>query len=120
MLNRGLALYKPFLLPKQILDSIHVEGQGEAKGLVEGIGLGGGDDIAHIEGEDTHAEASTHGEVLTVTLRLRLMMVAGTQGELVVVDILGTYAPLHLLHLFLESSRSIAEALGESLDARHT
>ena len=46
------------------------------------------------------------------------MMIAGTQGELVVVDILRTNTPLHLLHLLLESAGGIAEAVEHTLDAR--
>ena len=45
------------------------------------------------------------------------MMIACTQGELVVVDILGTHAPLHLLKLLLEASGGIAEALEDTADA---
>ena len=44
------------------------------------------------------------------------MVITGTQGELVVVDIFGTHAPLNLLQLLLETTRSIAKALEDTGD----
>ena len=42
------------------------------------------------------------------------MMIAGTKHEAVVVCVFSTETPLNLLHLFLETARSIAEALEDT------
>ena len=44
---------------KEVLDAIHIEGQGEAERLIERITLGRSDDITNIQREDVHAEAGT-------------------------------------------------------------
>ena len=44
------------------------------------------------------------------------MVIARTEGELVVIDVLGTDTPLDFLKLFLEAVRGIAEALEHSTD----
>ena len=45
--------YEPYwangLLPEQVLDTIHVEGKGEAEGLVQRVAFGSRDDVAHIQ-----------------------------------------------------------------------
>ena len=101
---------------EEILYSVHIERQREAQRLIERVRLCGGDDVAGIEREDAHAEACAHGEVLAITLVLRLVVVAGTHRELIVVDILGTKAPAYLLHLLLKSARCVAEALEHTTD----
>ena len=80
-----------WVLPaEQILNAIHIEGEGETEGLVERITLGRGDDITHIKGEYTHTETTTNGEVLHIAFGLRLMVITGTEGELIVIDIFCT------------------------------
>ena len=92
---------------------------GKAQGLVERIALGGGYHIGSIEREDIHLETGSHREVLAVALALALVMITGTQGKLVIIYILGTYAIVDFLQLFLESAWGIAEALEDAADARN-
>ena len=54
-------------------------------------------------------EACTYGEVLAVTLVLILIVVTSAQEELVIVIVLGTYAPVNLTHLLLKTAGSVAE-----------
>ena len=104
------------LLAQQVAYAVHVEGQGEAECLVEGVALCRGDDIASIEREDVHLEACTHGVVGAVALVGVLVVIAGTKEELVVVGIFQTDAPLDFLHLFLEAIWSIVERLEDAAD----
>ena len=97
------------LAPEKILYSVHIECEGETQGLVKRITLGGRDDISHVERENIHAESSTNSKILTIAFICALMMITAADGELVVINIFGTHAPLYLLQLLLESSGSIAE-----------
>ena len=107
-----------FLSPlEQILQSVHIECEGETQGLVKRIALCRGNHITAIESEGTHAETGTHSEILSVSLILRLMMITGLQRELVVVYIFGTNTPVHLLKFLLKSTRCIAKALEDTGDA---
>ena len=94
---------------KQVADAVHVEGKGETKCLVQWVALCSRDNVAGIEREHVHLEACTYGEVGTVTFVGMLVVVAGTQEELVVVGIFETRAPLDFLQLFLKSVRGIVE-----------
>ena len=107
------------LFSEEVFQPVHVECECKAKRLVERVALGSGNHVARIEREDVHFEACTHGEILSVTLVLTLVVVSCTKSELVVVNVLGTHAPLNLLHLLLEAVRCVVEALEHTADTRH-
>ena len=101
---------------EDILDTVHIERQSEAQGLVERVRLGCSDNVAGIKREYVHLESGYNGEVLTVALVFCLIVIAGAKGELIIVGILGSDAPLHLLQLLLESAGGIAETLEDTTD----
>ena len=113
-LHNILNILPSFHLPEEVAHAIQVEAEGEAHGLVQRIGLGRGEDVGGIDSEDAHVEASSDGEILTVTLVLRLVVIARTEHEAVVVGVFCTKAPLYLLHFLLESTRGIAKALEDT------
>lgn len=109
---RLLVFPAPFgLSAEQVLYAVHVESESETQCLVERVALCRCDYITAVERKGAHAETGTYGEVFTVTLVLRLMVITGSQRKLVVIHILSTHTPVYLLQLFLESAGSIAEAL---------
>src|SRR5574344_447505 len=99
---------------EKVANAVHVERKREAEGLVERIALGGGDDIACIEGEYVHLEACAHSEVGAIALVGVLVVITATEEELVVVGILKTNAPLDFLHFLLETIRGIVEGLEDT------
>ena len=103
---------------EEILHAVEVEAEGEAHGLVEGVGLCGGEDVGGVEGEDAHLEARAGSDVLAVALVLVLVVIAEAYEEAVVVGVLSTEAPLNLLHLFLEAVGRVVEALEDTCDGR--
>ena len=57
-------------LAKEVTHAVQVEGQRETHGLVQWVSLCRTEAVGSIDGEDTHVETGTNGEVLTVTLVL--------------------------------------------------
>ena len=103
---------------KEVANAIHVESERNTHGLVKGIGRFGSNNVTGIHAEHVELEAGTHRGVLTITLHLALVVVTGTKGKLIVVSVLGTYAPLYLLQRSLETTLRIAETLENTADGR--
>ena len=106
-------------LSEEVSHSVEVKAQRESHGLVKRVGLTGTEHIRSIHSEDAHVEASTHGEVLTITLVGSLVMISATQHEAVIVGIFASHAPLYLLHLLLESIGGVIETLEDTRYGRH-
>ena len=104
---------------EQVFYSVHVEAEREPQCLVERIALRRGYKIGGIEREHAHLEARADREILTVALVLSLMVIACTQGELVVIHIFAAHTPVYLLQLFLKTARRIAETLEYTTYAAH-
>lgn len=77
---------------KEVLEAVHIEGEGEAQRLVEGRRLGGGQHVGGVEAHHVEREAGARGEVLAVALVFVLVEIAGAEEELVVVAVFGTEA----------------------------
>ena len=75
-------------LSEKVLDSIHIERQGEAQCLVQRVTLYCTDQIRGIQLENTHAETGTDREILTVSLIFILIVITATNKELLIVIIL--------------------------------
>lgn len=103
---------------KQVFDTVHIEVERETKRLVQWIALGRGDDIARVQRENAHAEASSHREIFKITLVFALMVVSGAQRELVMVGVFHTRAPSHFLQLLPETVGGVAKTLEDTIDGR--
>ena len=100
----------------KFFDAVHVEGEGNAEGLVERIGRRCGHYVAGIDAEHVHFETGAEGEVFAVALHGAFVVVASAQGKLVVVGVFCPQAPLHLFEFTFEPTFAVAEAFEHARD----
>ena len=64
-------------------------------------------------------ETGAEGEIFSVAFVGTLVVIARANSKLVVVNILATKAPCHLLQFLFQAAGCIAKALKDAVDARH-
>lgn len=106
-------------LAEDVAETVEVERKSEAQGLVQRRGLGGGHHVGRIEANHVQRKTGAKSEILAVALVFVLVVVAGTQEELVVVGILGTKRHGNFAELFLGAAWSVGKALKNTGDGAH-
>ena len=103
----------------RVAKAVHVEGERDAKRLVERVRRCGGHNVTGIDAEHIHLETGTESEVFAVALCFAFMMIAGAEGELVVVGVFGTYTPLNFFEFAFETAFAVVETLEHTRNGRN-
>lgn len=92
---------------EEVTDSVHIETECEAHGLVERRALSGSEHIGGVKSHYIERETGAESEIASSTLHSVLVVVAHSYKELVVVGILSPQRNVYLLQLFGESTGSV-------------